>query len=137
MFEEDYDNKIYNLIISNGFDKENEYKQFIEKLYSKTDFLWKDSISASYATASPEFFKEIDVIILLAGLYKYNEDTFNDLVNASEKYNIPIVLVRPYGVEEVPESLENKSNTIVGWNANCIIDAIKNAIKFKDMKDEL
>lgn len=132
MFEEDYDDKIYNLIISNGFDKENEYRQFIEKLYSKTDFLWKDAISASYATASPEFFEEIDAIILLAGLYKDNKDTFEDLINASDKYNIPIVLVRPYGVEEVPEILEKKASTIVGWNANCIVDAIKNAIQLKD-----
>ena len=39
----------------------------------------------------------------------------------------PIVLVRPMGIEEVPEVLEEKAATIVGWNANCIIDAIKDA----------
>ena len=34
---------------------------------------------------------------------------------------------RPHGLEEVPENLEKEASTIVGWNANCIIDAIKNA----------
>ena len=63
MFEEENDNKIYNLIVSNGYDKNNEYRQFIEKIYSKTDFLWKESISPSYATVNPEFFHKIDVII--------------------------------------------------------------------------
>jgi hypothetical protein len=48
-------------------------------------------------------------------------------LDASEKYDIPLILVRPYGVEEVPEILEEKAATIVGWNANCIIDSIKNA----------
>ena len=74
-----------------------------------------------------EFFKKVDRIILLAGLYKDNKQTFDDLVEAAEKYNIPLVLVRPYGLEEVPEELEKKAATIVGWNANCIVDSIKNS----------
>ena len=126
--------KIYRLIISNGYDKNKEYLQFIEQIYSKTDFLWKESISASYSTANKEFFEKIDVIILLSGLYNHNKEIFNDLVEASEKYNIPIVLVRPKGVEEVPENLEKEAATIVGWNANCIIDAIKNAEKIGKIK---
>lgn len=127
MFEEENDNKIYRLIISNGYDKNKEYMKFIEQMYSKNEFLWKESISGSYSTANKEFFEKIDVIILLAGLYNYNKETFNDLIKASENYNIPIVLVRPHGLEEVPENLEKEASTIVGWNANCIIDAIKNA----------
>ena len=85
MFEDDKDDKIYNLIISNGVDVNKEYAQFSEKLFSKVDFLWKESISPSYSTAGNEFFEKIDCIILLAGLYKDNKDTFNDLINASEK----------------------------------------------------
>ena len=127
MFEEENDNKIYRLIISNGYDKNKEYMKFIEQMYTKNDYLWKESISGSYSTANKEFFEKIDVIILLAGLYNYNKETFNDLIKASENYNIPIVLVRPHGLEEVPENLEKEASTIVGWNANCIIDAIKNA----------
>lgn len=127
MFEDDKDNKIYNLIISNGFDKNKEYGQFTEKLYSKVDFLWKESMSGSYATAGKEFFNKIDAIIILAGLYSDNKETIDELTEAAEKYDIPIVLVRPYGLEEVPEELENKAATIVGWNANCIVDSIKSA----------
>ena len=69
MFEEENDNKIYRLIITNGYDKNREYAKFTEQIYSKTDFLWKESISGSYSTANKEFFEKIDVIILLAGLY--------------------------------------------------------------------
>lgn len=127
MFEDERDNKIYNLIITNGFDKNKEYGQFTEKLYSKTDFLWKESMSGSYSSAGEEFYQKVDRIILLAGLYNDNEELFKDLLNASEKYKIPIVLVRPLGIEEVPIELEEKAATIVGWNANCIIDAIKDA----------
>ncbi len=127
MFEDERDDKIYNLIISNGTDLKNEYGQFTEKLYSKVDFLWKESISGSYEHASENFYSKVDRIILLAGLYKDNKELFTHLVNASDKYDIPIVLVRPQGLEEVPLELEEKASTIVGWNANCIIDSIKDA----------
>ena len=127
MFEDERDEKIYNLIITNGFDKNNEYCQFTEKLYSKVDFRWKESISGSYSTANESFYNKVDRIIMLAGLYNDNKELFNDLLDASEKYNIPIVLVRPYGLEEVPEILEERAATIVGWNANCILDSIKDA----------
>ena len=127
MFEDEKDDKIYNLIISNGIDQNNEYGQFTEKLFSKVDFLWKESISGSYEHASESFYNKVDRIILLAGLYNDNKELFKNLVDASEKYNIPLVLVRPLGLEEVPLELEEKAATIVGWNANCIIDSIKNA----------
>lgn len=127
MFEDEKDDKIYNLIISNGIDQNKEYGEFTEKLFSKVDFLWKESISGSFEHAGEAFYSKVDRIILLAGLYKDNKELFDDLVKASEKYNIPIVLVRPLGVEEVPEELESKAATIVGWNANCIIDSIKDA----------
>lgn len=127
MFEDDRDDKIYNLVITNGIDKNNEYGQFTEKLFSKVDFLWKESMSGSYSTAGDEFYQKVDRIILLSGLYNDNKELFEDLLNAGEKYDIPIVLVRPFGVEEVPEHLEKKAATIVGWNANCIIDSIKDA----------
>ena len=127
MFEDERDEKIYNLIITNGFDKNNEYGQFTEKLYSKVDFRWKESISGSYATAGENFYNKVDRIIMLAGLYNDNKELFHDLLDASEKYDIPIVLVRPYGLEEVPEILEERAATIVGWNANCTLDSIKDA----------
>ena len=127
MFEDEKDDKIYNLIISNGTDMKNEYGQFTEKLFSKVDFLWKESISGDFSRAGESFYSKVDRIILLAGLYKENKETFESLLDASEKYDIPIVLVRPLGLEEVPEILEEKAATIVGWNANCIIDSIKDA----------
>lgn len=127
MFEDERDDKIYNLIITNGIDENNEYAQFTEKLYSKVEFLWKESISGSYANAGESFYQKVDIIILLAGLYNNNKELFNDLLKAAEEYEIPIVLVRPMGLEEVPEVLEEKAATIVGWNANCIIDSIKDA----------
>ena len=56
-----------------------------------------------------------------------NKELFEELLAVSEQYEIPIVLVRPLGSEAVPLELEEKAATIVGCNANCIIDSIKDA----------
>ena len=73
MFEEEQDNKIYNLIITRGIDQENEYGQFTEKLYSKPDFLWTESMARDYAPFGESFFEKVDVIVVLSGIYNYNQ----------------------------------------------------------------
>ncbi len=126
MFEEE--GKIYNLLITRGEkDKNNEYAQFTEKLYSRPDFLWKETAigANNYLTAPESFFDDIDAIIILSGLYNDNKEQMNHLVKIAEKKDITLVLVRPFGMEEVPLELEKYSDGIVGWNAACIIDMIK------------
>lgn len=128
MFEEDKDNRIYNLIISQGIDENNEYGQFTEKLFSKPEFLWKESIGGNYTHLSEEFYNNIDLLIILAGIYNENKDNIDELVEVAEKFNLPILLVRPYGLEEVPNSLEKVAKGLVGWNINCIVDTIKSIV---------
>ena len=62
------------------------------------------------------------------GLYNDNKEKIDDLIEIAEKFDLPILLVRPYGLEEVPENIESKAKAIVGWNANCIIDSIKSIV---------
>ncbi|ADC46958.1 hypothetical protein mru_1107 [Methanobrevibacter ruminantium M1] len=129
MFEEDEKvNKIFNLIITQGIDSENEYKIFTERLYSKPDFLWTESFARDYAPFGEQFFSKVDIIVLLSGLYNDNKELFDTLIKKSEEFDIPLLLVRPYGMEIVPEELEEKVKSVVGWNANCIIDDIKSII---------
>ncbi|AMK15314.1 nuclease [Methanobrevibacter olleyae] len=128
MFEEEQDNKIYNLIITRGIDQENEYGQFSEKLYSKPDFLWTESMARDYAPFGETFFKNVDLIVILSGLYNYNKEPIDILIKKAEEYDIPILLVRPYGMEIVPEELEAKAKSVVGWNANCIVDDIRSIV---------
>ena len=128
MFEEERDDKIYNLIITQGIDNENEYKEFTAKLYSKPEFLWTETYARDYSAFSSNFYEKVDLIVLLSGLYNENKKLFNDLLKVSNDYDLPILLVRPYGMEEVPEKIEEKSKAVIGWNANCIVDSIRDIV---------
>ena len=138
MFEEEQDNKIYNLIITRGIDQENEYGQFTEKLYSKPDFLWTESMARDYAPFGESFFKKVDVIVILSGIYNYNQEQIDILIKKAEEFDIPILLVCPYGMEIVPEELEAKAKTVVGWNANCIVEDIRSIVNgdFDELCDD-
>jgi hypothetical protein len=50
------------------------------------------------------------------------------LIKKAEEFDIPILLVRPYGMEIVPEVLEAKATSVVGWNANCIVEDIRSIV---------
>ena len=109
MFEEEQDNKIYNLIITQGI-------------------LWTETVARDYSAFSEKFFEKVDLIVILSGLYNENKEMIEDLIQVSENFDIPILLVRPYGMEIVPEDIEEKAKAVIGWNANCIIDTIKDIV---------
>ncbi|MBR5504609.1 MAG: nuclease, partial [Methanobrevibacter sp.] len=91
-------------------------------------FLWKE-----YNTQDNELneglFNEIDVIVLLYGLYHDNQDICDELINKSKELDIPLLLVRSFGIEWVLQQLEEKADAVVGWNGHCIVDAIETLVK--------
>ena len=45
-------------------------------------------------------------------------------IKYAKSFNKPIIVVRPYGLEEVPEELQEDATKIIGWNTACIVEAI-------------
>jgi hypothetical protein len=44
--------------------------------------------------------------------------------------NKTLILIRPYGMEEVPKQLEPLVQDIIGWNRVCIVETIENNLVF-------
>ena len=121
MSNENPEKKVYNLLISKGFDSFNEYEFYTERINSQKDFLWNE-YNTEDDVLNDDLFNKIDVIVLLYGLYHDNKDICDELIDKSKELNIPLLFVRSYGVEYVIEE-------IVGWNPHCIIDAIETLVK--------
>lgn len=49
---------------------------------------------------------------------------FKEIDIASE-YNKPIVGIKPWGQQKVPTAVQNVAKTMVGWNTDSIIKAIR------------
>ena len=142
MSNENPEKKVYNLLISKGFDSFNEYEFYTERINSQKDFLWNE-YNTEDDVLNDDLFNKIDVIVLLYGLYHDNKDICDELIDKSKELNIPLLFVRSYGVEYVIEEIVEKADAVVGWNPHCIIDAIETLvngdeewIKPSDIEDE-
>lgn len=128
MFEDDYNDNLrqYNLFISHNGEGDEEYLEFIRRLVEASDFEWKDH-GIPNKNSQDDLRQQInnsDIVIILSGLYSKHHDLIKNQVDLALQLNKPIILIRPYGLEEVPAELEKIAKGVVGWNRVCIVEAI-------------
>ncbi|MDD1774326.1 MAG: TIR domain-containing protein [Methanobacterium sp.] len=121
---------VYKLFITHLEGDDEEYQLFLSKLKDSYDLEWEDH--AVQNNNEPEQIKEqmeqVDAVVVLSGLIGKDEKLLTRQIQAARELGKPIVVIRPYGMENVPFNLENIASEVVGWNAPCIVDAIKEAV---------
>jgi hypothetical protein len=126
MFESE--SKRYNIFISHIGRNEDEYDTFTEKLSKAYDFEFKNyGVLETDKTTEKEFQEQIEpvgIVIILSGLYNKYKSVMKRQIDIATRLNKSIIVIRPYGMEDVPSELEDIAADIVGWNAPCIVDAI-------------
>lgn len=125
MFESELE--VYKIFISHIGENEDEYSIFIEKLQTAHDFEFKNlGILDRIAEKDlQEQIKSAGVVIILSGLYNKYTSVIRKQVDIAKELDKPIIVIRPFGMENVPFELEEIATDIVGWNAPCIIDSIE------------
>ncbi len=126
------ENKVYNILITKGeYDPINQYDFYKERIDSQKDFSYNE-YNTLESDLTDELFNETDIIILLFGLYHYNQELFDELIIKSKEFDVPLLLVRSYGMEYILKELEEKADAAVGWNPHCIINAIETLVDGED-----
>lgn len=131
MFEEE--SEVYKLFISHINVDDEEYDLFISRINASYDFQWDDlAVRGETSTEDIKIQMEpVDVVVILSGLISKDKSLLNNQINTAKELNKPIVVIRPYGMENVPFDLENIASEVVGWNAPCIVDAIRDSANLK------
>lgn len=125
--------KVYNLLITRGIDPDNQYEFYKERIDSQRDFLYNE-YNTIENELTEELFEKVDVVVLLLlfGLFNDNKELFKELIAKSKQYNVPLLLIRFFGMEYVLKELEEISDAVVGWNPHCIVDAIETLVDGED-----
>ena len=109
-----------------------DYNTFISRLESATEaFKWEDITNIS----EPDFAKAIadsDALIVLSGLWDDNRNMINEHIKYAQTFEKSIIIIRPYGAEEIPKELQDVATKVVGWNTACIVDTILLSINGED-----
>ena len=128
MFEEE--SEVYKLFISHIDRDDEEYDLFITRINASYDFQW-ENLAVCGGTSPDDIKKQMepaDVVVILSGLISKDQPLLTRQINAAKELKKPIVVIRPYGMENVPFDLEEIASEIVGWNTPCIVDAIRDSI---------
>lgn len=125
MFEEE--SRIYKIFISYTGEEDEEYLTFIQKLSSANDFEYENYgiIEKIDENDLREQIKPAEIVIILSGLYNKNKPLIKKQLDIAVNLEKPIVVIRPYGMENVPPELEEIAEDVVGWNAPCIVESIE------------
>lgn len=123
--------RVYKLLITKGIDPDGQYDFYKERIDSQRDFSYIE-YNTEENELTDDLFNDIDVIVLLFGLYHDNQELFEELLDKSKEFDVPILLVRFFGMEFILKELEEKSDAVVGWNPHCIVDAIETLVDGED-----
>ena len=123
--------RTYTLLITKGNDPDGQYDFYKDRIDSQNDFSYIE-YNTEDNNLTDEAFKEADVIVMLFGLYHSNQELFEELFEKSREFDVPVLLVRFFGMEYILKELEERSDAVVGWNPHCIVDAIETLVEGND-----
>lgn len=123
--------RTYTLLITKGNDPDGQYDFYKDRIDSQNDFSYIE-YNTEDNDLTDEAFKEADVIVMLFGLYHSNQELFEELFEKSREFDVPVLLVRFFGMEYILKELEERSDAVVGWNPHCIVDAIETLVEGND-----
>lgn len=135
LFQSTNNKKNYHLFVSHAWDYKEHYDT-IEK--------WLENHNISFSNYSVpkddpldvstnkelknELYKRIRLssgIIVIAGMYVAHSEWIDYELESAHTLKKPIIGIMPRGQERIPKKLQEYKKTIVGWNSNSLIDAIK------------
>ncbi len=134
MFEEEMDQRTYHLFITRVKETDEEYQRFKGRLEDAHDFNYENhSDNGLSGTADIDELKktlegqltDVDLVIVLSALYPTYKNLIMATLDLAQEMEKPVLLIRPYGMENVPEELEKLSKGVIGWSASCIAASIK------------
>lgn len=73
-----------------------------------------------------EQIKAAEAFVVVAGAYEKKGELVNYMMDVAEANNIGMIAIRPFGgLSETPQSIVERVNEHVEWNAREMVDAIK------------
>ena len=69
--------------------------------------------------------RPVECVIILGGIYVTYSDWIQFEIDFAKSLTKPIIGIRPWGAQRMPQAVSDAANIIVGWNTVSIIDAIR------------
>ena len=126
----------YHILISHSWDYSSHYETVKGWLNSAPYFTWTDySVPLSKpldVNGKNELKKKLrdrislcSCIIILSGMYVSYSEWIDYEIDTAVALGKPIIGVKPWGQERIPQKVQDYADTMVGWNSTSIVNAVR------------
>ncbi len=126
----------YYLFVSHAWRYHDSYDRMVRLLDIAPYFTWRNfsvpqhdpaiaNNDARLKAALDNQIRPVQVVLALSGLYVANSGWIQYEINRAVSWNKPIVGVRPWGNERMPEAVTKAASRIVGWNTSSVVEAVR------------
>lgn len=134
--------KTYDLFISHAWKYGDAYNNLIRLLDLAPYFLYRNYSApkdnplktplgnpvrgySGIESAIENKIKPVNCVIVLAGMYANNRQWMEKEIEIAKKYKKPIIALYPRGNSLMPTYIQNNCTTMVRWNTDSIVSAIR------------
>ena len=126
----------YRIFISHAWRYNTSYYRLINRLRVAPNFLCAnhsvpkhDPVDANNTRKLKEKLRQqirpVEVVIILGGMYVPYSDWIQFEIDYAQYLDKPILGVKPWAAQRMPQAVQNAANKTVGWNIPTIVRAIR------------
>ena len=129
--------KNYRLLIRHSWHYESQYSTIVTWLNNTSYFKWSNhSVSADRPlnTKTNQQLREelsqqirgCNAVIVVAGMYTLYSEWINYEIDEALRMKKPIIGIKPWGNQRIPEKIQQNATVLVGWNSSSLVSAVRN-----------
>lgn len=126
--------RTYKVFISHAWAYNDDYYRLERLLNAASTFVWQNlSVPEHDPIASSEELtyrlhaqmRPAHVFLILAGMYVAQSEWIQYEINFARRIGRPIIGIKPWGSERLPDAVQNAAAEMVGWNTDSIVSSIR------------
>ncbi len=128
--------KTYRIFISHAWKHNESYYNLVEMLDKAQYFNWVNYSVPEHDPLGTKTKKELydaltnqisptNVVVILAGMYVPYREWIEKEIEISKNFNKPMIGIIPRGGQKSPTAVSDVVKTMVRWNTQSIVDAIR------------
>lgn len=124
----------YSVFICHDWEYSDEYTRVCALLDAAPNFIWKNLSVPEHDPLDTndkleknlrDQIRPADVMLVLAGMYSARSGWMDWEMAFARRIGQRIIGVKPWGNVQLPQIVQKNADTIVGWNGNTIVTAIR------------
>ena len=128
--------KTYDLFISHAWDYDDDYYRLWNLLRNAPLFKCRnysvpqhDPLDANNTSrlevALGRQIRPVNVVLIISGMYVNHRDWIQYEIDVAQYYSKPIIGIRPWTSQRIPNAVQLAAHTMVGWQTSSIVSAIR------------